>query len=58
MNGARCKPAKAVHVDDRLQMGRAQERMEVVVLALSPRRGPASEAQQLYRETRGQSGGA
>ncbi|CAM5480251.1 RNA-binding S4 domain-containing protein [Rhodanobacter lindaniclasticus] len=51
INGARCKPAKAVHVDDRLQMGRAQERMEVVVLALSPRRGPASEAQQLYRET-------
>lgn len=51
INGARCKPAKAVHVDDRLEIGCAQERMEIIVLALSPRRGPASEAQLLYRET-------
>ncbi len=51
VNDAGCKPAKALHVGDRLQIGRGQERLEVSVLALSPRRGPASEAQQLYRET-------
>jgi ribosome-associated heat shock protein Hsp15 len=51
VNEASCKPAKALHVGDRLRIGRGQERLEVVVLALSPRRGPASEAQQLYDET-------
>ena len=51
VNDAGCKPAKALHVGDRLQIGRDQERLEVFVLALSARRGPASEAQQLYHET-------
>lgn len=51
VNEAACKPAKALHVGDRLRVGRGQERLEVSVLALSPRRGPASEAQQLYLET-------
>ena len=51
LNEVGCKPAKALHVGDRLRIGRAPDRVEVVVLALSPRRGPASEAQQLYRET-------
>ena len=51
VNGAGCKPAKALHVGDRLRIGRAEERLEVSVLALSARRGPASVAQQLYRET-------
>jgi ribosome-associated heat shock protein Hsp15 len=51
VNGAGCKPAKALHVGDRLRIGRAQERLEVLVLTLSPRRGPASEARLLYRET-------
>ncbi|TAL89148.1 MAG: RNA-binding protein [Rhodanobacter sp.] len=51
VNDAGCKPAKALHVGDRLRIGRGQERLEVSVLGLSPRRGPASEAQQLYRET-------
>ena len=50
VNEAGCKPAKALHVGDRVCVGRGQERVEVLVLALSPRRGPASEAQQLYRE--------
>jgi ribosome-associated heat shock protein Hsp15 len=51
VNEAGCKPARALHVGDRLRIGRGQERMEVLVLALSPRRGPASEARVLYRET-------
>jgi ribosome-associated heat shock protein Hsp15 len=51
VNGAGCKPAKALHVGDRLQIGRGEERLEVVVLALSEKRGPASVAQALYRET-------
>lgn len=51
VNAAACKPARALHVGDRLRIGRAQERLEVLVLALSARRGPASDAQRLYRET-------
>jgi ribosome-associated heat shock protein Hsp15 len=51
LNGAGCKPAKAVHVGDRLHIGRGEERFEVVVLALSEQRGPAPVAQTLYRET-------
>jgi ribosome-associated heat shock protein Hsp15 len=51
LNGSGCKPAKAVHVGDRLHIGRGEERFEVVVLALSEQRGPAPVAQTLYRET-------
>jgi ribosome-associated heat shock protein Hsp15 len=50
-NDAACKPARSVRVGDRLSVRRAEERMDMEVLALSERRGPASEAQQLYRET-------
>ena len=51
VNDVACKPARGLHVGDRLRVGRAQERLEVSVLALSARRGPASDAQRLYRET-------
>lgn len=51
VNGGGCKPAKALHVGDRLRINRAEERWEVEVVALSERRGPASVAQALYRET-------
>jgi ribosome-associated heat shock protein Hsp15 len=51
VNGSGCKPAKALHVGDRLHIGRGEERFEVVVLALSEQRGPAPVAQALYRET-------
>jgi ribosome-associated heat shock protein Hsp15 len=51
VNGAGCKPAKTLHVGDRLQVGRGEERFELVVRALSERRGPASAAQALYEET-------
>jgi ribosome-associated heat shock protein Hsp15 len=51
VNDAGCKPAKLLRAGDRLKLARGQERLEFVVLGLSDRRGPAAEAQQLYRET-------
>lgn len=51
VNGAHCKPAKCLQVGDVLRITRGVERLEVAVLALSERRGPASAAQALYRES-------
>ena len=51
VNEAGCKPAKALHVGDMLRISRGEERLEVEVLGLSDKRGPASVAQTLYRET-------
>lgn len=51
VNGEHCKPAKALHVGDRLKISRGEERMEVELLAVSDRRGPAAVAQALYQET-------
>lgn len=51
LNDASCKAAKLLYVDDRLRITRGEQRMEVVVLALSVKRGPAAEAQTLYVET-------
>lgn len=51
LNGAGCKAARLLQVDDRLRITRGEQRMEVVVRALSTRRGPAPEAQTLYVET-------
>jgi len=51
VNDAGCKPAKGLHVGDRLKIGRGEERWEVMVLALSDKRGPASVAATLYEET-------
>lgn len=51
VNGAGCKPAKSLRVGDRLKIGRGEERLEVEVVALSDRRGPAAVAQALYVET-------
>ena len=45
------KPAKALHVGQRLTIQRGEERFEVDVLALADARGPATTAQALYRET-------
>lgn len=50
VNGARCKPAKILHVGDRVTVSRGSERMEVEVLLLSDKRGPATVAQGLYAE--------
>lgn len=51
VNEARVKPAKAVALGDMLTINIGQKQYVVEVLALSIRRGPASEAQKLYRET-------
>jgi ribosome-associated heat shock protein Hsp15 len=51
VNGASCKPAKALRAGDVLKIGRGEERLEVEVLALADKRGPANIAQALYRES-------
>ena len=51
VNGARCKPAKTIHIGDTLSISRGIERFEVVVAALSAIRGPATKAVGLYQET-------
>jgi len=50
--GGRCvKPSRTVKIDDEFEVRRGYERYEVVVTALSGRRGSATDAQLLYRET-------
>ncbi|TCV97206.1 heat shock protein Hsp15 [Luteibacter rhizovicinus] len=51
LNGAACKPARPITVGDRLRVSRGEEKLECEVIALSVKRGPASEAQKLYSET-------
>ncbi|MEO8999073.1 MAG: RNA-binding S4 domain-containing protein [Rhodanobacter sp.] len=51
VNDAGCKPAKSLHVGDMLRISRGEERLEVEVLGLSDKRGAATVAQTLYRET-------
>ncbi len=52
VNGAAVgKPAKALHVGDRLEVQRGEERFEVEVRQLSDQRGSATLAQALYAET-------
>jgi ribosome-associated heat shock protein Hsp15 len=51
MNEARIKVAKAIGVGDRLDIRLGQYHFDIEVLALSNRRGPAPEAQKLYRES-------
>lgn len=51
VNDAGCKPARTLRVGDRLKISRGAERLDVEVLVLSDRRGPASVAQALYAET-------
>lgn len=51
INGERAKPAKLVRVGDRLTVRRPPFEHQVVVKALSERRGGAPEAQALYEET-------
>ena len=49
--GARVKPARPIAVGDRLEIRIGQVVFEVEVLALSDKRGPASVARLLYRES-------
>ncbi len=51
LNGAATKPARDVKAGDRLEVFNGDTRWEVVVQALSEKRGPATEARQLYEET-------
>lgn len=51
LDGNRIKPGRVLKVGETLTIQRGLERFEVTVEALSARRGPASEAQTLYRET-------
>ena len=51
LNGAATKPARDVKAGYRLEIFNGETRWEVVVQALSEKRGPATEARQLYEET-------
>jgi ribosome-associated heat shock protein Hsp15 len=51
LNGDRGKPSKTVKVGDEIRIRLNQYTFVVHVLALSERRGPASEARLLYAET-------
>jgi ribosome-associated heat shock protein Hsp15 len=51
LNGAATKPAREVKAGDRLEISHGDTRWEVIVQALSEKRGPAVEARQLYEET-------
>lgn len=51
LNETRIKPAKTVAAGDKLDIHIGQKHYVIEVLALSNRRGPATEAQKLYRET-------
>ena len=49
--GQRLKPSRDVKPGDRLTVERGEERFEIFVEKISVVRGPAPEAQTLYRET-------
>lgn len=51
VGGQRAKPSRSVRIGDVLVVARGEERFEIEVSALSDVRGPASIAQQLYRES-------
>jgi ribosome-associated heat shock protein Hsp15 len=51
VDGQRAKPARMLRGGEALRLARGEELFEVVVLALSDTRGPASVAQALYAES-------
>ena len=51
VNGARVKPAKLLAANDMLTIRLGPYQYVIEVLALSGKRGPAAEAQKLYKET-------
>ena len=53
LDGDRVKPAHEVRVGQLLNITLGERAIEVEILALPPRRGPASEAQACYAETPG-----
>ncbi len=50
-NGLRAKPAREIHAGDMLQVENEAGLFQIEVIALSEMRGPAAQAQTLYRET-------
>lgn len=50
-NGQRSKPGKVVELNAELTLRQGNDERTVVVAGISAQRRPASEAQQLYRET-------
>ena len=50
LNGHRVKPGRALNTDDRLRIQRGEEEFTITVMQLSDRRGPATEAANLYLE--------
>lgn len=50
VNGQAAKPSRGVHPGDRVRITQGEWRRELVVKALSERRGPAAEAQALYED--------
>jgi ribosome-associated heat shock protein Hsp15 len=53
VNGQAAKPSRAIHAGDRIQVTLGEWRRELVVKALSERRGPAPEARALYDDLSG-----
>lgn len=51
LNGMPTKPARDIKIGDRLDVFNGDTHWEVVVRALSEKRGPAAEARLLYEET-------
>jgi ribosome-associated heat shock protein Hsp15 len=51
LNGASCKSSKAVKPGDRVRVSRGIEKLELDVLDVADKRGPAKVAQTLYAET-------
>jgi len=51
VNGQRVKPARAINIDDTLNITRGHVEWVVIIKSLSEKRGPAKIAQTLYEET-------
>ncbi|HIJ31108.1 MAG: RNA-binding protein [Gammaproteobacteria bacterium] len=51
LNGHRIKPSRTIKIGDRLEIRRGETFFEVFVEGINKQRRPASEAQQLYRES-------
>jgi len=50
-NGVRAKPSRTVEISAKVRFLQGNIRREVIIEEISDIRGPASEAQKLYRET-------
>ena len=51
VNGSRVKPSYKIKLNDQLRLTRPGHKQDIIVLAISDKRGPAAMAQILYRET-------